>query len=562
MTVSIVFVAFAEILSIGSVVPFLGVLIDREKTFSHPYAQPLISALGITTPSQIIFPVTVIFVTVFLMAALIRLAFIWAQTRLSYAIGAELAIKIYRRTLYQPYIVHINRNSSEVISGISNKINMIVGYAIMPILGIISAGLVTLATLITLIFIEPKIALGAIISFAITYISLALFTQKRVAQLSNQISYGSNQTLKTLQEGLGGIRDVIIDGTQELYSNAYLKADLPLRQAQANVHIISVSPRYVVEALGVTLIAWVAYFSLDGSSETSNTIPILGALALAAQRLLPGLQQAYSGWISIRASHASLADVLLLLDQPMPTLAFGSSDIPFKKHIIFKQISYRYAENLPWVLQDVSFQVSKGSRIGFIGTTGSGKTTLMDVAMGILEPTRGIILVDGQRIRKTNQSGWHKHVAHVPQSVFLVDASVAENIALGEPVGCIDYGRVRDAANQAHIASTIESWVEGYHTTIGERGVKLSGGQRQRIGIARALYKKTDLIIFDEATSALDNKTEQLIMESIDNLGGNKTVFIVAHRLSTLKNCTQIIELKEGMVSKIGTYSEIIEANK
>jgi ATP-binding cassette subfamily B protein len=495
---------------------------------------------------------------VVLISGLTRLSLLWVQTRLSYSIGADLSIDIYRRTLYQPYAVHIARNSSEVISGISNKANVIVSYTIMPMLTIVNSTLIMSAILVALIAIEPSVALSAIGGFGAIYVMVILLTKRRLAKFSKQISRESNQVIKVLQEGLGGIRDVLIDGTQEAYCNAYRKADLPLRHAQANIQIISISPRYGVEALGMVLIAGLA-FSLTGKTlEMAGVIPLLGALALGAQRLLPVLQQAYSAWISMRGGQSILSDALVLLDQPMPEFLDTPNLVPFNRDIVLDKLSFRYAPHLPWVLQGVSLQIPKGSRIGFIGTTGSGKSTLIDIVMGLLEPSEGGVKVDDQVIGKNNQRGWQLHIAHVPQSIFLADATVAENIAFGIPPSRIDYRRVRYAAEKARIAATIESWDGQYETVVGERGVRLSGGQRQRIGIARALYKKADVIVFDEATSALDSETEQAVMDSIEGLGTDQTLLIVAHRISTLRNCTKIIELSDGQVKRVGDYSEII----
>jgi ATP-binding cassette subfamily B protein len=554
------FVSLAEVASIGAIMPFLAVIMAPENIFSHQLAQPIIVVFGVNTPQQLMLPITIIFVGVALLSGLARLTLLWGQTRLSYSIGADLSIDIYRKTLYQPYAVHITRNSSEIISGISYKANVITGYAIMPLLTLINSVLIALAILAFLILINPEVALITIAGFGLVYLLVVRLTKERLAKFGAQISYGSSQVIKSLQEGLGGIRDVLIDGAQEIYCNAYRSVDLPLRRAQANIHIISVGPRFVVEVLGMTLIAGLAFFLADDSAETVGVIPVLGAFALGAQRLLPVFQQAYSGWISMRGAESILGDALALLEQPMPELAASSITVPFRSSIVLNDVSFRYAPHLPLVLRKIDLRILKGARIGFIGASGSGKSTLTDIIMGLLEPTEGIIQVDGQVIDKTNHRGWQSRVAHVPQSIFLADSSVAENIAFGVPRAFIDYKRVREAAQRAQIAEVIESWTMQYETSVGERGIKLSGGQRQRIGIARALYKQADLIIFDEATSALDNETENLVMQSIERLGKDLTILIVAHRLSTLKNCTQIIELSDGEIRRIGNYSEIVGA--
>jgi ATP-binding cassette subfamily B protein len=311
----------------------------------------------------------------------------------------------------------------------------------------------------------------------------------------------------------------------------------------------------------MVLIAVLAYSLAGSPSGIVNAIPVLGALALGAQRLLPVLQLAYAGWSSIRGSQASLADALDLLDQPMPAHADAPlpAPLPFKHSITLKGLAFRYAENTPWVLQHgLTLSIQKGSRIGIIGTTGSGKSTLLDILMGLLQSPHGDLAIDGIKITEKNQRSWQAHIAHVPQAIFLADTSIAENIAFGVPVAQIDNNRVREVAKKAQVAQAIESWPEQYDTLVGERGEKLSGGQRQRIGIARALYKRADVIVFDEATSALDNDTERAVMEAIENLGDELTVIIVAHRLTTLKNCTEVVELEDGRIKRSGSYENIM----
>ena len=308
------------------------------------------------------------------------------------------------------------------------------------------------------------------------------------------------------------------------------------------------------------LIAGLAYSLAQQDDGLAKTIPILSALALGAQRLLPVLQQAYGAWSSIQGGQASLQDTLKLLDQPLPEYAGQSSVIalPFERNISLKQLCFRYNLQMPYVLKHLNYTIAKGSRVGFIGTTGSGKSTLLDIVMGLLQPTDGSLEIDGKVVTLRNNRAWQAHIAHVPQAIFLGDSTIEENIAFGVPKDRIDHQRVQQAAQQAQISDSIESWPKQYQTFVGERGIRLSGGQRQRIGIARALYKQADVIIFDEATSALDNETEQAVMQAIEGLSQDLTLLIIAHRLTTLKNCTQIVELGDGSIKRVGSYQEIV----
>jgi ATP-binding cassette subfamily B protein len=455
--------------------------------------------------------------------------------------------------------VHCARNSSEVINGITNKTANAIG-VISNIIGILSSMIMLTFILIALIAVDPANALFAFCGFGVIYGLVIYFTRRRLLINSQVVAIESTKVIKSLQEGLGGIRDVLIDGTQSTYCKIYNEADLLLRRAQGNNMFISSSPRYFMEALGVVLIATLAYSLAQQPDGIAKAIPILGALALGAQRLLPVLQQAYFSWSSIQGTQVSLKDVLSLLDQPVPNYVYQASkqSMSFNHFIRLKQIDFRYSPQSPYVLKGIDLRIAKGSRVGFIGATGSGKSTLLDIVMGLLYPTNGSIEIDNQEVAAGNHRAWQEHIAHVPQSIFLADSSIEENIAFGVPTDQIDHHRVKHAARQAQIADTIESWPNQYQTFVGERGIRLSGGQRQRIGIARALYKQADMIIFDEATSALDSETEQAVMQAIEALSKNLTLLIIAHRLSTLQNCTQIIEIADGVIKCTGSYQEIV----
>jgi ATP-binding cassette subfamily B protein len=551
--------SFAEIISLGAVLPFLGVLTAPERVFELPIAQPFINFLGLTKAEQLLLPLCLVFGSVAIITGAMRLLLLWANTRLSYATGADLSINIYRRTLYQPYPVHVARNSSEIINGISSKTNGVI-LVILMILNLIGSSVTLIAILIALLAVDPVTALTAFGSFGLIYLIIIRITKNRLLSNSQCIARESTQVIKSLQEGLGGIRDVLIDGSQEAYCQIYSKADQPLRLAQGGSGFIGGSPRYVMEALGMLLIVGLAYTLAQQPDGISKAIPILGALAFGAQRFLPVLQLAYVSWSSIQAGQVSLQDTIELLDQPLPDYADqpAAKPLPFQQQIGLNQFSFRYSPQTPWVLKNINLKIAKGSRIGFIGTTGSGKSTLLDIVMGLLQPTEGTLEIDGQAITLRNHRAWQAHIAHVPQAIFLADSTIEENIAFGVPEDKIDHERVRQAARQAQIADIIETWPKQYKTFVGERGIRLSGGQRQRIGIARALYKQADVIIFDEATSALDNETEQAVMQAIEGLSVDLTILIIAHRLTTVKNCTQIVELGDGGIKRIGTYQDIV----
>lgn len=555
LLVLMLFTSFAEVLSIGAVLPFLGVLTAPERIFEMPVTQPMIQALKLTEPKQLLLPLSIAFGLAALIAGAMRLLLLWASTRLSFAAGADLSIRIYKLTLYQPYSLHCSRNSSEVINGISGKTNGVIYSIILPALTLISSMVMLVAILIALLVVQPVIALVTFGGFGFIYILIVRLTRKQLLADSKCVASESTRVIKSLQEGLGGIRDVLINGSQEAYCQIYRSADYSLRRAQGNILFISGSPRYGMEALGMIIIALLAYCLAQQVDGISEAIPILGALALGAQRLLPVLQQVYGSWTQINSGHASLKDTLDLLDQQLPDYANKPvMQLPFNQSITLRQLSFRYAEQAPYILNQVNLTITKGSRVGFIGTTGGGKSTLLDIVMGLLQPTHGLLEIDGRPINSHNYRAWQSHIAHVPQAIFLADSTISENIAFGVPQDKIDNSLVKWAAEQAQIARSIESWPKQYQTFVGERGIRLSGGQRQRIGIARALYKQADVIIFDEATSALDSETEQAVMEAIKGLSKELTIFLIAHRLTTLKECTEIIELHNGSIKYVKSH--------
>jgi ATP-binding cassette subfamily B protein len=342
-------------------------------------------------------------------------------------------------------------------------------------------------------------------------------TRRRLRVNSQRIDFEHTQVVKALQEGLGGIRDVLLDGTQSVYCDTYSKADHALRRANGNNIFIGYSPRFAMEALGMVLIAALALGMSRTAGSMETALPVLGTLALGAQRLLPVLQQGFAAWATIAGTQMSLAKTLELLEQPLPESALAPAAVPlsFEDKIRFNAVRFRYGEDGPWVLDDFNLTIRKSERVGFVGSTGSGKSTALDLLMGLLTPVDGEVLVDGEPVIGDRVRAWQRSIAHVPQSIFLADASLAENIAFGVPRAQIDMGRVRQAARQAQIADFIEGRRDEYDALVGERGIRLSGGQRQRIGIARALYKRASVLIFDEATSALDSATEQSVMDAI-----------------------------------------------
>lgn len=543
--------SFAEVFSIGIILPFLAFLTSPEKFLNYSSIQFLFNFLGSKnltdlTPIFIIFFILIVIVT-----SALRLLLLYVNTRFAFSVGSDLSVEMYRRTIYQSYIVHSSRNSSEIINAILGKAVGVSTSIILPILTFVTSSVLILAILVTLLIINFKITIEIFFFFVIFYGVSIYLTRKKLFVNSQKIANDSSFLIKHLQETFGGIRDILIDNSQEMYCKIFKNRDSELRAAQGNSLILAACPRHILETLVMVFIALFIYLLLSKGKDLNEIIPITGVFLVSAQRLLPLLQQIFSSWASIQGGRVSLADSLSLLDQKLP-IDFYKKNIkalPFKKNIILKSIHFRYHVNSPFVLKDVNLKITRGSRVGIIGTTGAGKSTLINIIMGLIVPTKGSLSIDNKVIKTSNQNAWRKHIAHVPQDIFLADNTIEENIAFGEEPHEINSEKVRLAAKQAHLSNTIEAWPKGYKTLVGERGVRLSGGQRQRIAIARALYKNADVIVFDEATSALDTKTETAVIKSIESLNKNITLFIATHRLSTLRKCTHLIEI-EGMTIK------------
>jgi ABC-type multidrug transport system fused ATPase/permease subunit len=561
--VSLVLVsALAEVVSLGAILPFLGVLTAPDRVLRYPVIRHLMSLLGVISPGQLVLVLAMGFATAAVVAGVLRVLLLWASTRVAYATGADFSSDVYRRTLYQPYQIQVIRNSSDLISGITGKLSDTVN-TLNQLLTLLSSSVLLVFIVSALFAIDPTVAAIAMVGFGGAYAVITAVSRRRLRLYGQRIAAEHTQVVKALQEGLGGIRDVLLDGTQPVYCDIYRKADYGMRRAYGNIIFASQSPRFAMEALGMVLIAALAYGISRTSGGVASALPVLGALALGAQRLLPVLQQAYSAWATIVGNQMSLASTLSLLEQPLPPEALLPAPAPLllRDCARFNAVWFRYANSGPWVLSNLNLTIRKGTRMGFVGSTGSGKSTALDVLMGLLAPTQGELLVDGEPVVGNRVRAWQRAIAHVPQSIFLADTSLAENIAFGIPRSAIDMVRVKQAARQAQIADFIEARPEGYDAWVGERGIRLSGGQRQRIGIARALYKRASVLIFDEATSALDNATEQSVMDAIDGLDRELTILLIAHRLTTVRRCDVIVELEHGRVVSQGTYDELLESS-
>lgn len=552
--------SLAEFVSIGAIFPFLAAAVDPEKIFKSSKFSLVVNFFDCKSAGELLGVITISFCLITLIAGLIRILLMFLNAKFSYSLGADWGSKMFEKTLQQPYEVHLSRSSSSIISSIIMKTDALIHYGVAPVLIILSSALILISILCVFLFINPLVGVIIVFGFGIVYALIILISRKKLLSNSKVVADNSVASIKILQESLGGIRDILIDGSQRYFYEQFNMADRALRKGQCSSHVISTTPRYGVETVGILALVLTAYYFSSEENKITSMIPLLGVFALGAQKVLPLAQQIFSALSSIKGGSASVEEALNLLNQSSAEYLSPSNlvRLNFEKFIYFDNISFQYQDNVSDVLSNITFKIPKGSKVGVIGATGAGKSTLIDVLMGLLKPTKGQLLIDD--VALTNESGraWMAKIAHVPQSIYLSESTIAENIAFGLPVEDIDIAKLRYASKIAEAEEFIVAMDLGYQAKIGERGIKLSGGQRQRIGLARALYKNADVIVLDEATSALDNATEAKVMQNLNQMKSDLTLIIIAHRLSTLSCCDFIVKMNSGRVEKIGTYQEVV----
>ena len=549
---SLVINGIAEFVSFASVIPFLTIITEPNGIIKNEYLNWIFSLFRLTSYNQIVLAITIIFIITILTSASIRILNLWLITKVSAEIGTDLSVSIYNKLLHQPYTYHLNKNSSELSSAITFEVNRTTEYILLCLQFLAGVFLMSFLLLGFMSF-NWYIGTPTIFTYILIYLIFTLSFKYRLTKNSSLIVKHTENQLKSVNNGLSAVRDVLLDGNQKEYIKNFKASDYPLRSLLAQRYFLGVMPRFVLEAIGIVLIAFLSiYLVMNGYSNTF-IITLLGGVAIISQKLLPSMQLCYNAWSNLTNTKSSVMKVLESLQLTIEEKYFKKCNkLPFSNKIEIKDVSFKFNNHNSFSLKDINLVIKKGQRVGIVGQTGSGKSTLVNILMGLLEPSSGEIYVDNLSIyskRNKNRSiSWQKCLAHVPQNIYLSDQTFAENIAFGLPKSEINLNRVRKVAKIALISTLIESYTKGYQTSVGERGVRLSGGQKQRIGLARALYKDTKILILDEATSALDNKTEDNIMKAINNLSKDITIIMIAHRISTLSECDQIIEIKSGSI--------------
>ncbi len=556
--------ALAELGTIGAVLPLLSLLADPNGLGNEGWATAMFDPFGTGNPSQRLIAATLMFCVFAIIAGIVRLQLVRKTQDFGFHLAHELMLEVHRRLLLQPYSFHIQRSTPTLIAAV-DKIEILVFSVLLPAMQATTAAFIAAAVIAVLVYIDPFTALVAALAFSIIYLAVSAAARRPLARNSAVIARGFDERLKILQESLGGIRDVIIDQSHAMHMRLFDDENGSLNAARANTTFIASAPRYAIEAMGMVIIAGLALVTSQREGGLAGALPILGALALGAQRLMPLVQQIYNSWSTAAGHYSVMGQALELLELPVP--ASGARNRPARPLLLTDRISvdsvsFAYPARRGRALQDIGFEIPVGSAVALIGETGSGKSTLVDLLMGLIQPAAGQILIDGQLLTAENSGDWQRSIAHVPQSIFLADASVSRNIALSMGDEAIDPDRVVEAARKAQLHDFVTSLPDGYATTVGERGIRLSGGQRQRLGIARAIYKQAPVLVLDEATSALDDQTEGAVIDALVRLGDEgRTIITIAHRLSTISRCDIVVRLQRGRVVAIGSYAEVVTGN-
>lgn len=557
--------AVAELAAIGAVLPFLSLLAQPTGLDHLPWAVDVLGAVGATTSRARLIAAGLIFSGLAVFAGAIRLRLAWSTQDFVFRLGHELLVEIQRRILLQPYSFHIHRHTSTLISSL-DRTEVLIFDILLPLMQAVIGAFIAGCIIAALAFLTPFTAAIAAAVFSLVYLLAWSQTRGRLSANSAALATAWDDRLKIVQESLGGIRDVVLDHTQAAYLSLFERVNEKLSLARARTAFISSVPRHLVETVGIVLIAAIAVAMSYREGGFAAALPVLGAVALGAQRLLPLLQLVYHGWSTVTGHRSVMGQMLELLRLPVGeehASTAAVTPLPFRDRIRLDRVSFDYPTRKARALDEISLEITCGTSLALVGETGSGKSTLADLLMDLLEPSQGEIRIDGVPLTRANRRRWQLSIAHVPQSIFLADASIAANVPLSVEREDIDLGKVAAALDKAQLHEFVASLPAGADTVVGEAGIRLSGGQRQRLGIARALYKNTPVLVLDEATSALDEATEAKVIEGLKSHGeAARTIIMIAHRASTISRCDLVARVQEGRLVELGSYSEVVRASR
>ena len=544
--VLIIFLSVAEAISLASIIPFIGVFMNPDLFFSSPWLSFFINFFEINNNDQLFLLVTIIFVSLLILSFLIRLLTLYLTNNFTYFIEADLKTKIFEYNINQSYGYHLQKSSNVIMSNITQKTQTIAIFS-NSFIQILANSLTVLFILGVLLIIQPIIILSVsfvVISF---FGIISLINKNKVLNNSKKISQNKDNIVSVFQDSVGYIGEIILYSLHEIFISKFNKSSNEIAKSETSNSNIQQSPRIYLEYGSLFCLVILIFYFNQSKIEIVNSFTILAALGYGSQKIIPLINRIYVCFLSMRHVQASVDDALNVLDESKieKNKDLISEKIILNNSIKLNNIFFSYKNDENYIIKNINFEIKKGDRIGIKGTTGSGKSTLGNILIGLLDPTKGKLFIDDILINSKNKSGWQRNISVIPQNIFLNDASIAENIAIGIEKNKIDLEKIKKVTRQAQISDFIESKPNQYYEKVGERGVRLSGGQKQRIGIARALYREAKIILFDEATNQLDVDTETSIMNSIYSLDKDITVILIAHRLSTLDNCNKIIDLSK-----------------
>lgn len=566
LTLLMIFVALVEVAGVSSVLILLNVLADPTSISSNATLSAVRDSLGLQGlfSFQVVLSLAVICIIV--LGLVIKAIGTYAIVHFSYLRGASIATRLIKGYLNQPYAWYLERNSSEIGKNVLSEVDNVVGRVITPLLRLTSNIFIVVATIGFLLVVDPQVTILSSVVLGGSYAMIYLRLRGSMHRAGEDLMQAVSERFRIAQEATGGIKDVKLLGLEEVYAGQFSRAAGLSARSMVRIGIMSELPRFMLEAItfgGLLGLVLLLLFRSDGN--IAGIVPTLGVFAFSVMRLLPALQQIYNGMATIRGGAAlldSLATDYTTNLRDSTTSPAQTQALQLHRQLDLAQIGFKYASAERQALTGLDLTIPARTTIGIVGGTGAGKTTLIDLILGLLTPDTGQILVDGTPVNAENLRAWQKTLGYVPQAIYLSDDTIAANIAFGLPAAEIDWPALEHAARAAALHDFVMSDLpQGYDTIVGERGVRLSGGQRQRIGIARALYRSPSLLIMDEATSALDNITERVVMEAVHNIRSDTTIILIAHRLSTVKDCDRIFLMEKGRIAASGTYHELVQSN-
>lgn len=563
----ILVMAIFDMLGVASIMPFMAVLANPQLVETNTALNAAFksaSMLGMTSAQSFLFALGFLVFVLLVVSLSFKALTTYAQTR--FALMSEFSIgkRLVEGYLRQPYSWFLNRHSADLGKTILSEVNQVIYFAVMPSMNLIAHTTVALALLILLVLIDPVLALTVGLVLGTAYITIFKISSSFMTRSGNA-SINSNQArFLAVNEAFGAVKEVKVGGLEQVYIQRYAEPAEIYAKQQTAVQVVSQLPRFALEAIAFGGMLLVMLYLLAQGGSFATALPVIALYALAGYRLMPALQHIYGAATQLRFAGAAL-DALHkdLVSLPPASQNQGQGVISLKQAITLSNIHYSYPNSPVPTLKGITLKIPAKNTIGLVGSTGSGKTTMVDLILGLINAQQGSLEVDGNSINQNNLRAWQGIIGYVPQQIYLADDTISANVALGVDKKYIDQNAVENAAKIANLHDfVVNDLPMGYSTAVGERGVRLSGGQRQRIGIARALYHNPQILILDEATSALDNLTEQAVMEAVHNLGHKLTIILIAHRLSTVKECDTIFMLEKGEIKGQGSFYELTQANE